>query len=297
MKPSVVCRYLAFLCWLPVSGFAADELPIEAKPIAENTYLLSGTMANSVALVGPEGVLLIDSGDTAEVAAGLRVAMETITPTPVRWLVNTHWHYDHVNGNGEFAGHGAVIIGHTAMRRRAATQSRLVGGPPLPAAELPVLTFDEALTLHLNGEEVRLLHPRGAAHTDGDTVVIFAKANVAHLGDVYFEGLYPYIDVSAGGSAAGIARAVREILPLLDDQTKVVPGHGPLSNKAQLADYAAMLEDVNARVSALKAEGRTLEQIQAARPTAAHDERWGRGFFKPEQFVQFVFDGLAAATP
>lgn len=294
---SVLFRFVSpWLATAALTSFAlaaTDDRPVVATPLAGHVYCFQGTTTNSAALVGAEGVLLVDSGERPEFGPKLRAALAQVSPTPVRLLVNTHWHFDHVNGNGTFAAQGATIIGHTAMRARAASQPRSGGGAPLSAAELPVVTFTDELTLHLNGEDVRLLHPRsGAGHTDGDTMVLFPQANVAHLGDLYFAEQYPYIDAAAGGSAAGMARAIREILPLLNDETKVVPGHGPITTKAQLAEFATMLEAASERVSALMAEGKTLEQIRAAQPTAALDARWGRGYFKPEQFVEFVYQGL-----
>jgi glyoxylase-like metal-dependent hydrolase (beta-lactamase superfamily II) len=292
-------RWFLFLCALPASAFlpvtaaAADETPLEGVPLAENLHTFRGTMANSAVFVAPEGVLLIDAGDSPAAAARLQAAIAVLTPRPVTLLVNTHWHFDHVNGNGTFAQRGAVIIAQAAMRARGAVSSRGQGVGPLPEGELPVVTFERELALHLGGETVRLVHPQaGKAHTDGDTVVIFPRANVVHMGDLYFEGMYPYIDVDAGGSAAGMAAAIREVLPLMNEQTKVVPGHGAVSDRQKLAAFAGMLNDISERVQALIAAGKTLAEVQAAKPTAAYDEKWGHGFMKPDGFVELVYRGL-----
>jgi glyoxylase-like metal-dependent hydrolase (beta-lactamase superfamily II) len=294
-------RWFLFLCalptcaFLPVAATAADETPLEPVPLADNLLTFRGTMANSAVFVAPEGVLLIDAGDSPTAAARLQAAIAALTPQPVTLLVNTHWHFDHVNGNGAFARRGAVIIGQTAMRARAVVSDRGQGAGPLPERERPVVTFERELALRLGAETVRLVHPQvGRAHTDGDTVVIFSRANVVHMGDLYFEGMYPYIDVEAGGSAAGMAAAIRELLPLLNDQTKVVPGHGPVSDKQKLTAFADMLADISGRVQSLITAGKTLAAVQAAKPTAAYDEKWGHGFMKPDGFVELVYRGLGA---
>lgn len=295
MNRSSLLHWLQPVCGLLLAIPAlarAEETAVRATQLAEGVYVFGGMQANSVAIVGSDGVVLIDSGESVAVAQKLENALTTVTAQPVRLLVNTHWHYDHVSGNGVFAAKGAVVLGQTAMRERAATQP-VRSGQPLPPAELPVVTLAGQLALHCNGDEVQLLHPRiGKAHTDGDTIVLLPKANIAVIGDLYFVGFYPYIDAAAGGSAAGMAVAIREILPQLNDDTKVVPGHGPVTNKAQLAAYAAMLDDISGKVSALLGEGKTLEQIQQAKLTAAYDAEWGRGYFKPDQFVGFVHAGL-----
>lgn len=301
MKRSIASLGLQVACGLLLAfpGFARAQMassaatpPLPVTPLADHVYFVGGMQSNSMVVVGETGALLIDSGHTPEAGEKLSAAIATITPQPVRMLVNTHWHYDHVNGNGVFAAKGATLIGHAAMRARAATQP-VRAGQPLAAAELPTVTHTNGLTLHVADEEIRLVHPSsGKAHTDGDTIVVLPKANIVHMGDLYFVGVYPYIDAAAGGSAARMAAAIREVLPLMNDQTKVVPGHGPVTNKAELAVFASMLDDVSQKVSALIQEGKTLEQIQQAKPTAAYDDRWGRSFFKPEQFVSFVHAGL-----
>jgi glyoxylase-like metal-dependent hydrolase (beta-lactamase superfamily II) len=295
MNRSIVTLGLQLACGLLLSlpGLArAEASPLPVTQLADRVYLFGGMQSNSLAVVGETGALLVDSGQTPEAGEQLAAAIATVTPQPVRMLVNTHWHFDHVNGNGVFAAKGATVIGHAAMRARAATQP-VRAGQPLAAAELPVITDTTGLTLHVADQEIRLVHPRsGKAHTDGDTIVVLPKANIVHMGDLYFVGVYPYIDAGAGGSAAAMATAIREVLPLMNEQTKVVPGHGPVTNKAELATFAAMLDDVSQKVTSMIEDGKTLEQIQQAKPTAAYDERWGRSFFTPEQFVSFVHAGI-----
>jgi glyoxylase-like metal-dependent hydrolase (beta-lactamase superfamily II) len=251
-------------------------------------------MSNSTALVGEDGVLLIDSGGKTEDAPLLQAAISTLSSKPVRLLVNTHWHYDHVNGNAFFGNRGAVLIGQTQMRQRVFSQKALMtGDTPLTGSALPVIVFEKELTLRFDGEQVLLRHPAtGAAHTDGDLVVYFKNANVVATGDLYFNGLYPYIDVDNCGSIDGMIAGCREILSLIDGDTKVVPGHGPVSNKAAFQAYVDMLVDISARVTPMVRAGRTLAEVQAAKPTAAYDAAWGKLWLSGDQFVELVYKGV-----
>ena len=167
--------------------------------------------------------------------------------------------------------------------------------PPSPAIALPVVTFADAVTFHLNGDDISVFHV-APAHTDGDSVVIFKKANVIHTGDVFFNGIYPFIDVSSGGSINGTIEAAERILNLADEKTKIIPGHGPLADKAALKVYRDMLATVRDRVTAAIKDGKTLEQVQMMKPTADLDAVWGKGFLKPEQFVMIVYSSLDSSV-
>lgn len=156
---------------------------------------------------------------------------------------------------------------------------------------LPVITFTEAMTFHFNGEAIRVEHPR-AAHTDGDAIIYFEKANVVHMGDTFFNGFYPFVDAGSGGSLKGVIAAVAQVLQRIDSDTRIIPGHGPLANKAQLQDYHQMLTTVHARISKLKAGGKSLEQVVAAKPTADLDGQWGKGFLKPDQWVAIIYEAI-----
>ena len=301
-RPLSLFAILALAAFAPAALDAADAPPaVEAVRIADKVFALSHTMCNSAALVGDEGVLLIDGGTSAEEAVQRQAALAKLTKQPVRLLVNTHWHFDHVNGNEVFGTAGATIIGQSAMRTRMVTGKTqpLPGFPALTytseALAVPAITFDRELTLHFAGEEVLLVHPTvGQAHTDGDAVVYFRRANVVHTGDLYFEGLYPFIDVGAGGWIDGLVAACREVIARIDDKTAVVPGHGPVTDKAHLEAYVAMLADISAKTTALIKAGKTLDEVKAAKPTAAYDEAWGKAFLKPEQFTELVYNGIVA---
>lgn len=293
---------LLFLFGLTFTRLGAAEAPAPLEPVqlAERVFSFGPTMSNSAALVGDEGVLLIDAGDSPAVAARLQAALARLTTKPVRLLVDTHWHFDHVNGNETFGAAGATILGHAAMRARmiAGRTDGAAGASSISytneALAAPAITFEHELSLHFAGEEIRLWHPAGPAHTDGDTVVFFRRANLVHMGDLFFNGMYPYIDVGAGGWIDGVVAGCRDVLARIDEHTIVVPGHGATTDKAHLEAYVAMLTDISARITALIRAGKTLDEVKAARPTAAYDEAWGKIFLKPDQFTELAYNGLVA---
>lgn len=292
MKPKLYATLLlALLPLSPLHAAGSDTPPaVEAVALADRIYTFKNTMAISTAIVGDEGVLLVDSGDKPEVAANLQAAIAKLTTKPVRLLVNTHWHYDHVNGNAFFAEQGALVVGHSRMRERVATQEH-----PLPAAAQPTITFEKELTVHFAGEELELIHPDcQQGHTGGDLVVYYRHANIVHMGDLLFSSTYPYIDVSDGGWIDGMAAACREVLARIDGKTVVVPGHGPIVDKAGLEAFTAMLEGVSAAITPLVKAGKTLDEVKAAKPTAAFDAVWGKGWMKPDMFVELAYNGIVA---
>jgi len=288
----IKCALLSFLFSTLLMG--SDVPPgVVAVKLSDHLYTCTGTMANSAILIGEEGTLLVDSGDKPEVAMQLQAAIDSLSAKPVRLLVNTHWHFDHVTGNEFFGSRGAIIIGQEQMRQRVCPPAGLVPSSSLPANALPKITFSKELTLHFNGEEIVLIHPEvGSAHTDGDAIVLFRKANVIHMGDIYFEGLYPYIDVNSGGWSEGIVKAIDQILPLINEQTQVIPGHGPISSKKKLEVYRAMIADVGAKVQTLIKAGKTLDEVKQAKPSEAYDQAWGMTWLKPEQFIEMVYNGF-----
>jgi len=292
MKPKLFATLLLALLPLGPLHAAASATPpaVEAVALADRIYSFKNTMAISTAIVGDEGVLLVDSGDKPEVAANLQAAIAKLTTKPVRLLVNTHWHYDHVNGNAFFAERGALVVGHTRMRERVATQEH-----PLPVTAQPAIAFEQRLTVHFAGEELELLHPDNQqAHTSGDIVVYYRHANIVHMGDLLFSNTYPYIDVADGGWIDGMAAACREVLARIDGKTVVVPGHGPIVDKAGLEAFTAMLEGVSAAITPLVKAGKTLDEVKAAKPTAAFDAVWGKGWMKPDTFVELAYNGIVA---
>lgn len=274
---------------------AADAPAAKAVPIRDGLYRIEGPMANSVVLTGRDGVLLVDSGDSLAVAEAIRTAIAGVDAKPVEFVINTHRHFDHVNGNALFGANGATIIAHESVRRSLESAPTLPNAAILPREALPTVCFSQDLTLFYDDEIVCLCRPIGdaPAHTAGDIVVYFRNADVIHVGDLMFNGMYPYIDTT-DGSVRGMVTALRKIKGMIREKTVVVPGHGPLSDRQGLSDFADMLDDVANTVAALAAQGKTLEEIQAAHPTARWDERYGKGFVTPDHFVEMVYKTLRA---
>lgn len=272
-----------------------SKVEIEVIPVRSGIYMLSGSGGNIGLLTGPDGAIMIDD-QYAPLSDKIRAAVASVTAQPLRLLINTHWHGDHTGGNEAFGGSGAIIVAHENVRKRMSAPffssffQREV--PASPAVALPVVTFADAVTLHLNGQTLAVEH-LPAAHTDGDAIIRFVEANVVHMGDLFFNGLYPFIDHASGGSVPGMLAAIDRVLPTLDADTRVIPGHGPLSDRAGLQAFRDMLATVAGRVAAMAAEDRSVEDIVAAQPSAEYDETWGKAFLTPERFVRLVCQSYA----
>lgn len=272
-----------------------SNVQIQTEKVADNVFMLTGAGGNIGVSVGKDCVFMIDTS-YAPLTDKIKAAIATVSSKPIRYVVNTHWHQDHVGGNENFAKSGATVVAHDNVFKRVSTEQYVKifdkTVPPLPESALPVITFSLNVTFHLNGNEILIFHI-AQAHTDGDAVVLFKKSNVIHAGDIYFNGMYPFIDLSAGGSINGMIRAVKRILLLCDQNTKVMPGHGHLSNKAELQEYLNMLITVRERIDHQIKAGKSLDAIIASQPTRDLDPVWGKGFMKPEQFVNIVYESLA----
>ncbi len=271
-----------------------DAVQIQATDLGGGVHMLTGRGGNIGVSVGGDGVILIDD-QFAPLTSKILAAVAKLSPQSVRFVLNTHWHGDHSGGNENLGRAGAVIIAHDNVRERmrveqftAAFDRRV---PASPSEALPVVTFDRTLTLHLNGDEIHVFHV-DPAHTDGDSVVEFRGANVIHMGDTYFNGIYPFIDTSSGGTLSGLIAAADQVLQLANDETKIIPGHGPLSGKAELAQYRAMLGEVRSQISSAIEAGRSVDEVVALKPTAAFDAKWGGGFMKADDFVRLAYATL-----
>ena len=283
---------IAATALLACSAAAQDfsKVEIKAQKIGDTTYMLTGSGGNIGLSVGEDAVFVIDD-QFAPLTPRIAAAIAQITPKPVKFVLNTHWHFDHTGGNENFAKAGAIIVAHDNVRKRMGSDQFIeflgMRTKPDPRQALPVITFSSGISFHINGEEVRAIH-MPAAHTDGDTVIHFTRSDVVHMGDIYFNGMYPFIDADSGGSVDGVIAACDQVLKLTTDGTRVIPGHGALSNPAELKAYRDMLAAVSAKVKALVAQGRKLEEITAAKVSADFDEAWGKGFIKPEKFAEML---------
>ncbi len=272
-----------------------SKVTIKTISVAPGVHMLMGAGGNIGVSSGEDGVFLIDD-QYAPLTKKILAAVKKISDKPIRFLLNTHWHFDHTGGNENLGKAGITIVAHDNVRKTMSVDQMLkafnMKVPASAKAALPVITFNDTATFHMNGETIHVRH-LAPAHTDGDSFVHFKTANVIHTGDIYFNGLYPFIDIDHGGSIDGMINAAGEILKVAGRNTKIIPGHGPLSDKAQLAAYRNMLIKVRARLRVAVKNNRTLEQVIAAKPTKDLDAKWGKGFLKPAFFVKIVYSGMA----
>jgi cyclase len=265
--------------------------PIAATKLAANLIMLSGPGGNVAALHGADGIVIVDTF-VRPAWAGLKQALDSLGG-PLKLAIDTHWHFDHADNNDRVREAGGATLAHENTRTRL-TQSHDILGmkiKPAPAASLPTQTFKDSHTVYANGEMLELAFVK-PAHTDTDITIMFANANVLHMGDLFFNGFYPFIDASTGGNINGMIASADMALQLVNAQTKVIPGHGPLGDKASLGKYRDMMVTVRDRVQKLKSSGQTLEQVVAAKPTKDLDDPWGKGFMQPDFFVTIVYGTL-----
>jgi cyclase len=296
------CRALARACMLAaavsltqISAAQAPDLSkveFRSEKLGDNLFALFGAGGNLAVLTGPDGALVVDS-ELVELSPKLRAALMLLSEKPARFLINTHFHFDHAGGNTSLGRGGTVIVAHDNVRRHLMTRQVVNVGvdiitEPTPPEGLPVVTFGDGVSFHVNGEEVAAIHVANA-HTDSDALVYFSKANVLHTGDLFMSIGYPFVDAGNGGTSEGLVAALARALALCNAQTRVIPGHGPLVGRAELQAYHDMLVEVRKRVSEQVRKGWSLEKVLAAGPSRDFDERWGKGFVKPEVFVQRLF--------
>jgi glyoxylase-like metal-dependent hydrolase (beta-lactamase superfamily II) len=273
-----------------------SKVEIKAEKLNDTTWMLVGAGGNIGLSAGADAVFLIDD-QFAPLAPKIKAAIAAITSKPVQFLLNTHFHFDHTGGNEAFGSSGTLIVAHDNVRKRMTSDQLIsfVGNSSeqkaSPKAALPVVTVPASISFHINGEEVQAFHaPR--AHTDGDLIVHFKGGDVVHMGDVFFNGSYPFIDTGSGGTADGMVAAHDRVIALATDKTKIIPGHGPLADKVALQRTRNMIATVAQRIKDLRLSGKTDEQVRAAKPAADYDELWGKGFIKPDAFVQMMLNAL-----
>lgn len=293
----VFVSFVLFLFAVSVQAQQTDwsKVQMKATKVSGNVYMLEGAGGNIGVSVGDDGILIVDD-QYAPIADKIRASLKEIgADKKLRFILNTHWHGDHTGGNVVF-GPEAPIIAHDNVRKRMSTEQKSEffksTTPAAPKEALPVVTFNQNLTVHFNGEEIRAIHyPHG--HTDGDSVIFFTSSNVVHLGDNFFAGRFPFVDLDSGGNVEGLTKNIGEIIDKIPAGAKLIPGHGPLSTIDDLKTYHNMLIKTTDIVRQKVAAGKTLEQIKGE---GLPDEwkSWGTGFIKPDMWLQLVYMSLTA---
>ncbi|HUP49240.1 MAG TPA: MBL fold metallo-hydrolase [Thermoanaerobaculia bacterium] len=283
MRRTYLLPALAVLALPLIAQRNFDEVKIETTKVAGSVYMLTGAGGNIGVSVGEDGIVIVDD-QFAPLAPKIKAALAAITDRPIQFVLNTHYHGDHTGGN-EIFGREAPIIAHDNVRQRlaAGTTARGHKTPPAPKGALPVVTFDSTLTIHVNGEQVRAIHSPHA-HTDGDSIIWFTRSNVVHMGDNFFNGRFPYIDVDNGGSARGLIHSIDRVLSTVPDDAKIIPGHGPLADKAALRRYSEMLAGTYGAVDAAVRAGKTLDQMKREKVLGPWEE-WDGGFISSDAFL------------
>jgi len=282
---------------LPRAGLAQekmdfDKIQIKATKVAGQIYVIEDVTkefsgGNIGVSAGPDGIVLVDD-KFAPLAPKIEAALKTISDKPVRFVINTHYHGDHTSGNSAF-GAKSTIIAHENTRKRMAA-GRGTEEPPAPAVALPIITFEHRVSVHLNGEDIRAIHfPNG--HTDTDVVIFFTKSNVVHMGDDFFNGIYPFIDSDGGGSAKGLIANIEKLLGEIPADAKIIPGHGKVATAKELREFLAMLKETTAIIEAGIKANKTADQLKKDKVLAKY-ERWAKGFFKNEDFIDLLYKDL-----
>ena len=285
---------LLILC-APLVVSAQDDyskVEIKATKISGNVYMLEGAGGNIGVSVGPDGILIVDD-QFAPLAEKIKVALQQLGEGKLKFILNTHWHGDHTGGN-EVLAREAPVIAHDNVRKRMSAEQRLEffkqTVPASPKEALPVITFDQSLSVHFNGEEIRVIHfPKG--HTDGDSIIFFTGSNVVHMGDDFFAGRFPFVDLDSGGSVQGLAKNIAGIIPKIPVGAKIIPGHGPISTIEDLKAYHNMLVQTTAIVQKKVAANKSLDQIKKE-GLPAEWKSWGEGFIKTDQWIELVYASL-----
>ena len=272
------------------AGMAAT--PITSTALNPNMMMFAGPGGNVVVLRGPDGKVVVDTFVQGAFTP-LKAAIDKLGNERIATVIDTHWHFDHADNNESFRKAGAAIVAHDNTKKRLSEPHDLLGAkcPAAPAGALPTQTFANVHAIDVNGEKIALGHIP-PAHTDTDIYIKFQNANVLHLGDVFFNGMYPFIDASTGGSIGGMINGAEMGAKMADAKTQIVPGHGPLANVVALNQYRDMLITVRDRIAKLKKSGQTLQQVVAAAPTKDLDATWGKGFMSPADFLAIVYNTL-----
>lgn len=284
---------LIFSSALLVQAQDFSKVEITTTKVGGNVYMLQGAGGNIGVSVGADGILIVDD-QFAPLADKIKAALKTLGEGKLKFVLNTHWHGDHTGGNAQFSPE-APIIAHDNVRRRLASEQKSEffkrTTPASPKEALPVITFDKSLSVHFNGEEIKVIHfPQG--HTDGDSVIFFTTSNVVHLGDDFFVARFPFVDLESGGSVQGLIKNVAEIIPKLAADVKIIPGHGPIATVEDLKAYQRMLVETTGIVERKMKAGKTVEQIKAE-GLPAEWASWGSGFIKTDVWLETIHRSLS----
>ncbi|MFT6310923.1 MAG: glyoxylase-like metal-dependent hydrolase (beta-lactamase superfamily II) [Porticoccus sp.] len=296
LRPSGLSLAILLTTLLTVNASSAqheDSPKFSITPVTDNLSMLQGRGGNLALLTGDQGLLLVDN-DYQDMSAALETALAGYGGADkLTYIINTHWHGDHTGGNLAL-GQYANIVAHDNVRKRLLSAQEIklfkMKSDPYPEIAVPSITYEKAMSLHINGEEVELVHFAGG-HTDGDSIVFFKSANVVHTGDHFFNGFFPFVDVDSGGNVLVLAENVKLLLGMIDDNTKIIPGHGPLANKADLMAFSLMLEGTAAEIKAMKDKGLSLAKIQQ-QGLSDNWQSWTDGFLTTDVWVSIVYNSL-----
>jgi glyoxylase-like metal-dependent hydrolase (beta-lactamase superfamily II) len=296
MKNYVRFAAVVFVIALLIASSQAQQqdlskVEIKVQKVADGVYMLVGSGGNIGVSVGEDGIVIVDD-QFAPLAPKIQAALKGITDKPLRFVLNTHYHFDHTGGNQEFTKAGGTIIAHENVRKRLAQGSTVkrfnIVTPPAPADALPIITFDQSATVHLNGEDIRAIHfPNG--HTDGDSVIFFPKANVVHMGDDFVTYGFPFVDIDSGGSVSGMIAGNEKVLSMVPADAKFIPGHGPLSTADDVRKFLAMLKDTRAIVADALRKKMTPQQMKQQKILAKYEEQYGKGYLKAEDWIDILY--------
>ena len=290
-------RYFILLLFIFISKYSFtqsrfDQVEIKSHQLRENIYMLEGSGGNIGLFIGQNEVLIIDS-QFAPLSDKITAAIREISDLPIKWLVNTHWHGDHTGGNENFAGQGAIIVGHKNVLKRLSEEStrgdRVI--PPANESARTDVAFERDLTLNVSGYNIYVHHVANA-HTDGDSFVMFTKDNVLHMGDCFFKDRFPYIDLNSNGSVKGYLAAVEGALMMVNDETTIIPGHGSVADKEDLKSFQKMLSTILSRMEDEVSSGKSLDEIDVSKITEGYDG-WGEGYINYDRIVEVIFNDLS----
>ncbi len=294
MNAKKYARLFGLTIWLVASpAFAQQDfskVQIKATKVAGSVYMLEGAGGNIGVSVGEDGIVIVDD-QFAPLATRIKEALKGITDKPLKFVLNTHFHGDHTGGNAEFS-NDATIIAHENVRKRLEQGTTVLGGEIKPAAKetLPIITFNDRATVHLNGEDIRAIHfPNG--HTDGDSVIFFPKSKVVHMGDDFVTYGFPFVDVHNGGSVSGMIAGCEQVLNMTPADVKIIPGHGPISSAADVRKYVDMLKATRALVAQGIKEGKTIDQMKTDHLLARYDDL-AKGFIKADAWIDVLYADL-----